>query len=497
MKKIVFFLLILLILFSIKLNAQDWQFFPLGQVSYYSADDEIMEFCFDSIVVKGEKHTYYSKSLRNYSIDENCDSSIMNSEYISNLFPKPRINIYSMRNDTIIYEYDRFGKADTSKAIYIPLNMVVGDTIICNHNITIICYSEEYKDILKGIKDSVKYFDFFRDGKFISDIALSKNYGLIEFFDFRKLLVDGEFNSNENDNMHLQLVGIKLHGQTIGASAKNFKAEDIFDMKIGDEKYWMKFEYGEITYVKDKLIELKDSINGRKMLFSIYLRKIYNKIGSLVNYDTYYEYYNKKLIEKILDYRENIFFLDYFYYGKYLELSDSDKLLFSGGDYLNITDSTLTFGFNPLRCYYNGIIVLNNCNLGWQTDTNGEKIYCPYIGLAYYWYDNMYPFGCTYDLIGFKMNEEIYGDVPEFLTSAEETYSEQIRIFPNPATSTITLTGVSEGVSECEIYDVLGEKVMYAETRHALSLQQIDVSALPPGVYFIRIGDVVQKFVKI
>ncbi|OGU55844.1 MAG: hypothetical protein A2X64_11430 [Ignavibacteria bacterium GWF2_33_9] len=85
-----------------------------------------------------------------------------------------------------------------------------------------------------------------------------------------------------------------------------------------------------------------------------------------------------------------------------------------------------------------------------------------------------------------------------FKKSVDESsfVSPNLSLYPNPATSTITLTGVSEGVSECEIYDVLGEKVMTIETRSNVSLQQIDVSALPPGVYFVKVGDLGQKFVK-
>jgi len=88
---------------------------------------------------------------------------------------------------------------------------------------------------------------------------------------------------------------------------------------------------------------------------------------------------------------------------------------------------------------------------------------------------------------------------------AKHTYISKIHdniIFPNPATDYITvglgnytLKGVGGGQS-IRIFDVLGNEVMTIETRSNVSLQQIDVSDLPPGVYFVRIGDVVQKFVK-
>jgi hypothetical protein len=67
-------------------------------------------------------------------------------------------------------------------------------------------------------------------------------------------------------------------------------------------------------------------------------------------------------------------------------------------------------------------------------------------------------------------------------------------LFPNPATEYIEIQ--TSEVSEIKIINTLGESVMTVETRHAVSLQRIDVSHLPPGVYFLRIGDQTRKFVK-
>jgi len=77
-----------------------------------------------------------------------------------------------------------------------------------------------------------------------------------------------------------------------------------------------------------------------------------------------------------------------------------------------------------------------------------------------------------------------------------------ISIFPNPASSTINLTGVSEGMTKFSIFDVLGNVVMTVtrnNTEGAIydSPLRIDVSHLLPGVYLVQIGDEVKKFVKI
>jgi hypothetical protein len=42
----------------------------------------------------------------------------------------------------------------------------------------------------------------------------------------------------------------------------------------------------------------------------------------------------------------------------------------------------------------------------------------------------------------------------------------------------------------------MGEYVMTVGTGRDLSLQRIDISQLPAGVYFVKIGDKFAKFVK-
>jgi hypothetical protein len=104
--------------------------------------------------------------------------------------------------------------------------------------------------------------------------------------------------------------------------------------------------------------------------------------------------------------------------------------------------------------------------------------------------------------------ENITGERDAFLvkfkdesTDIKEIGKSTFDFYPNPATSKITLTGLPEGVAECSIYDVLGNEVLYipmestVETQNFGSLQNIDVSALSPGVYFLRIGFEVRKFI--
>jgi hypothetical protein len=76
-------------------------------------------------------------------------------------------------------------------------------------------------------------------------------------------------------------------------------------------------------------------------------------------------------------------------------------------------------------------------------------------------------------------------------------------LYPNPAGEYIEITiercttpGRCGTSGDIQIFDMLGEQVIFVVNVHARSLQ-IDVLNLPPGIYFIKIGNRVEKFVKI
>ncbi len=75
----------------------------------------------------------------------------------------------------------------------------------------------------------------------------------------------------------------------------------------------------------------------------------------------------------------------------------------------------------------------------------------------------------------------------------------KIHISPNPATDYI-IVGNEYVLSEqnIEIFDVFGNKILSSGNKYNSSLQKIDVSTLPTGIYFLKIGNKkVRKFVKI
>lgn len=72
----------------------------------------------------------------------------------------------------------------------------------------------------------------------------------------------------------------------------------------------------------------------------------------------------------------------------------------------------------------------------------------------------------------------------------------EITISPNPASDYIEITGLAEN-ENWEIFNVLGEKMMVGGQTGMSNLLRVDVSAFPQGVYFLRAGGKVNKFIKL
>ncbi|MBE2188870.1 MAG: T9SS type A sorting domain-containing protein [Desulfobulbaceae bacterium] len=107
---------------------------------------------------------------------------------------------------------------------------------------------------------------------------------------------------------------------------------------------------------------------------------------------------------------------------------------------------------------------------------------------------------------GYSITDTIKIDVqPKTSTSVKSDYSTSLTVFPNPASEYITITKPSKGFepsegSEIKIFNTLGECVIeLTDVQHLGDvghLQRIDVSNLPRGVYYLRIGSRTQMFVK-
>jgi hypothetical protein len=97
---------------------------------------------------------------------------------------------------------------------------------------------------------------------------------------------------------------------------------------------------------------------------------------------------------------------------------------------------------------------------------------------------------------------------------SQQRIESDICISPNPASDYIEIdlntvilseaknrNGVETSVAHPRIFDLLGVEITTPNLTPTLSegegVVRLDVSSLSPGVYFVRVGEVVRKFIKI
>ena len=74
-------------------------------------------------------------------------------------------------------------------------------------------------------------------------------------------------------------------------------------------------------------------------------------------------------------------------------------------------------------------------------------------------------------------------------TTTSETINQQITVYPNPATSMVSVQFTDDAIigSNIEVYNQVGQKV-FATTVNQLTVQ-LNVSSLGKGIYYIKTGD--------
>ncbi len=100
--------------------------------------------------------------------------------------------------------------------------------------------------------------------------------------------------------------------------------------------------------------------------------------------------------------------------------------------------------------------------------------------------DELNNFSCI-EIAGFVSWFGVESDVDESISDTDE-----ILLFPNPVSDFLTIQSfVDLQAQSFSIFNTFGQKLYEGELK-----AQIDVSSLTPGVYYIKIGSKLEKFVK-
>lgn len=123
--------------------------------------------------------------------------------------------------------------------------------------------------------------------------------------------------------------------------------------------------------------------------------------------------------------------------------------------------------------YLDGSVIDGATNVTYTATVSGD-----YNVMVYY------EFGCAESE---SVNVTISVDPP--LSLSEESLNNFI-VYPNPTSGVVYIKG-NESQEEFSLYSVIGEKIMTAE-----NTAEIDLSHLPEGVYYLKIGNSTKKIVK-
>jgi hypothetical protein len=171
-----------------------------------------------------------------------------------------------------------------------------------------------------------------------------------------------------------------------------------------------------------------------------------------------------------------------------------------------VVKSNGDIGFDYVKCLNRNDILLGSIYEGLIVTRDGGRSWKRIIPI----YNNKISYSLKMSFCYLTKNKILFADGGKLLlyqntfTDFKDYYYELIvKIYPNPASDYLYINKViSENVGiSFEIYNIFGAKISTSSSLHDATPQEgnlkIDVSNLLPGVYFIKIGDSLEKFIKL
>ncbi len=125
---------------------------------------------------------------------------------------------------------------------------------------------------------------------------------------------------------------------------------------------------------------------------------------------------------------------------------------------------------------------------------NGERFTSPTIYLANTWNQARFRFSHGDSFVYYTLNSSAIDDEEVLMPIPK------LSIYPNPARNSLTIKSDAPFKREVSIYNLRGQKVMACNLSDAKSANELDISQLSPGVYFVQdsaVSKTPQKFVKL
>ena len=90
--------------------------------------------------------------------------------------------------------------------------------------------------------------------------------------------------------------------------------------------------------------------------------------------------------------------------------------------------------------------------------------------------------------------------VDDVLSISDRFIESNVSLYPNPATSQLTISLLDTAEADIRVYDLVGKLMIYEANKLIANKHTLDISSLAAGAFFIRInseyGTVTKKFIK-
>jgi hypothetical protein len=467
-------------------------------------NDRIVPLCFDSVYsISENSRIYYSKNFRSAINYEKCNSQIQRALSYFEYQRRISIDSFLVSNDTIFLADDYY----SGYFLKIPINISIGDSCVQpEYSITYI--EKNYNEILPDLFDSVKVFkvkyNIHRKEEFL--IKLSKNNGIISNSIWDDIGIGGQHKYNRET---FEIIGISNSKGNSGLVPKEFNNDNFFQQKVGDLKYWTMFLSG---LYEDKYAYFKDSITSilnNENLLKISYKRFESREGNISSSD-----WSETFIKDQLFQLTKNPYLNYYKLGlpvkKNLPEYNCD-ILFKTGNFVNSTGDLFDkdeWGYPLLLSDY--IYNSDSCNFDGMVSEKEIYYLFPKVGLAFF--QGFGDFGQDLTTLeAYTLNGKLYGNIPGVFNSVSEDLYNNSFISPNPASDYIEVNVGANGYlplkeyvesEEIRIFDIFGNEIhpprLASQSTPQVGNLKLDVSALPAGVYFVRIGnEKPMKFVKL
>ncbi len=468
--------LLLLFLFPLAANAQDWALFPYGQRSFYYTTDslEIYEIRQDSTQIIGDtSHLFFNKKAPSIDLQE-CYNELLEIDgydkginYVAEL---------KQKGNTIFY----FNNNYSSFPFYIILNASIGaswdiynDYPLSSWDHITMTYDSIGTEVIISTIDSVKYFSLHVDGGAPGEYSidkvkfrLSKTYGLIEYVILDNILLASNCATCYRTN---NLAGYKTPEDSAGIFIPSWS--DYFKYQPGDILKWC--YYGATTtYYVDTIISVEK--------FEDSIKITYNHLGFILE-----KIYYKEALQYCLESPNNtiIYSPPFPYWSDFLDIGG---IAYNLGLIDNLTLDSISFPGKVLQSrhiscdYYqdvNDCIVAGPHKFGSQYDFNS------YLGLTGYSECNA-DFECFgYYLAGAILSGQSWGDVSPVNIVNAPHQNTSLNFSPNPVTKEISINTLLEGNYNYHIYSINGQTVGSG----ILIDYSINIESLNSGVFILEL----------